>query len=303
MKFCFNSSQFFACSGDVLSNHLLATPTRVRGNTRRRAESFVLNRLATSSTFPICSIAFSVELHEKVVLRNSLKIFPLISNVAFSGLLILPRVFIKSIDVVDWSRRSVSSSLKLSFRIGEQIITEYLVNISKRRAFWSLNEDILKINDSDYQYAVSIKEDTAYPCLHSPKTTKERRSIRHIQRRQIRRIGYMACEYSGRYQRGPYSKKPQYADILIRASRLKKVMADKGKKSSIETFAPNDKADYYSRITSITVGKFLDDLHNNAFSGTNGKDAVEHIEYYLKIIDPIKLPNVDHDKLRVVALS
>ncbi|GKE47985.1 hypothetical protein Tco_1479243, partial [Tanacetum coccineum] len=96
---------------------------------------------------------------------------------------------------------------------------------------------------------------------------------------------------------------------LIRASRLKKVMADKGKKSSMETFSPNDKADYYSGITSITVngknayelkGKFLDDMHNNSFSGTNEKDAVEHIEYYLKIIDPIKLPNVDHDKLRVV---
>ncbi|GJY49641.1 hypothetical protein Tco_0439597 [Tanacetum coccineum] len=77
----------------------------------------------------------------------------------------------------------------------------------------------------------------------------------------------------------------------------------------METFAPNDKADYYSGITSITVngknayeikGKFLDDLYNNAFSGTNGKDAVEHIEYYLKLIDPIKLPNVDHDKLRIV---
>ncbi|GKE71309.1 hypothetical protein Tco_1529381 [Tanacetum coccineum] len=86
-------------------------------------------------------------------------------------------------------------------------------------------------------------------------------------------------------------------------------MADKGKKSSMETFAPNDKADYYFGITSITVngknayelkGKFLDDLHNNAFSGTNGKDTIEHIEYYLKIIDPIKLPNVDHDKLRIV---
>ncbi|GKF10022.1 hypothetical protein Tco_0044246 [Tanacetum coccineum] len=59
-------------------------------------------------------------------------------------------------------------------------------------------------------------------------------------------------------------------------------MIDKGKKSSMETFAPNDKADYYSWITSITVneknayelkGKFLDDLHNNAFSGTNRKDA------------------------------
>ncbi|GJZ08733.1 hypothetical protein Tco_0543016 [Tanacetum coccineum] len=45
---------------------------------------------------------------------------------------------------------------------------------------------------------------------------------------------------------------------LIRASRLKKVMADKGKKSCMETFAPNDKADYYSGITSITVnGKML----------------------------------------------
>ncbi|GJW15466.1 hypothetical protein Tco_0019599 [Tanacetum coccineum] len=69
-----------------------------------------------------------------------------------------------------------------------KVIMEYLVNISKRLAFWSLSEDILKINDSDYQYAVSIKEDTAYLCLHSPKTTKERRSIRRIQRRPIRRI-------------------------------------------------------------------------------------------------------------------
>nr|GEV09147.1 hypothetical protein [Tanacetum cinerariifolium] len=77
----------------------------------------------------------------------------------------------------------------------------------------------------------------------------------------------------------------------------------------METFVLNDKANYYSRIKSITVngknayelrGKFLDDLYNNAFSGTNEKDAVKHIEYYLKIIDPIRLPNVDHDKLRIV---
>ncbi|GJV63852.1 hypothetical protein Tco_1474680 [Tanacetum coccineum] len=36
------------------------------------------------------------------------------------------------------------------------VITEYLLNISKRRAFWSLNEDILRINDSDYQYGVKM---------------------------------------------------------------------------------------------------------------------------------------------------
>nr|GEW58204.1 hypothetical protein [Tanacetum cinerariifolium] len=50
----------------------------------------------------------------------------------------------------------------------------------------------------------------------------------------------------------------------------------------METFVLNDEDNYYSMITSITIngkntyeqkGKFLDDLHNNAFSGTNGKDA------------------------------
>ncbi|GJY10201.1 hypothetical protein Tco_0378386 [Tanacetum coccineum] len=101
----------------------------------------------------------------------------------------------------------------------------------------------------------------------------------------------------------------EFLEVLIRASRLKKVMANKGKKSSMETLVPNDKADYYFGITNITVnrknayevkGKFLDDMHNKAFSGTNGKDTVEHIEYYLKIIDLIKLPNVDHDKHRIV---
>ncbi|GJX69180.1 hypothetical protein Tco_0304907 [Tanacetum coccineum] len=48
------------------------------------------------------------------------------------------------------------------------------VRTFKRSAFWSLNEDILKIYYSDNQYAISIKEEMAYPYLHSPKTTKEK---------------------------------------------------------------------------------------------------------------------------------
>ncbi|GJY08559.1 hypothetical protein Tco_0375613 [Tanacetum coccineum] len=92
------------------------------------------------------------------------------------------------------------------------VIMEYLVNISKRRAFWSLNEDILKINDSDNQYAVSIKEDTAYPCLHSPKTTKETSSIRHIQRNSIRRIQDIEdTAYPCLYSPKPQRKQDQYA--------------------------------------------------------------------------------------------
>ncbi|GJV64826.1 hypothetical protein Tco_1475654 [Tanacetum coccineum] len=80
------------------------------------------------------------------------------------------------------------------------VIMEYLVNTSKRSAFWSLNEDILMIYYSDYQYAVSVKEDTSYPCLHSPQTMKETSSICRIPRSPIRRIQDIVCEYSGRYQ-------------------------------------------------------------------------------------------------------
>nr|GFD47417.1 hypothetical protein [Tanacetum cinerariifolium] len=81
-------------------------------------------------------------------------------------------------------------------------------------------------------------------------------------------------------------------------------MADNEKKSTLKGFETNDQADYYSGITSITVkgknaydmrGKFLDDLHNNALSGTNGEDAIEHIEYFLKTVDPIDLSNVNQD--------
>nr|GEZ59940.1 hypothetical protein [Tanacetum cinerariifolium] len=87
-------------------------------------------------------------------------------------------------------------------------------------------------------------------------------------------------------------------------------MGDKETKSTMREFTANDQEDYYFGITSIIVngknayelkGKFLDDLHKNAFSGTHGEDTTEHIEYFLKIVDPIDLPNdgyeiVDHDQ-------
>ncbi|GJS63127.1 hypothetical protein Tco_0677691 [Tanacetum coccineum] len=89
-------------------------------------------------------------------------------------------------------------------------------------------------------------------------------------------------------------------------------MANKEVKSTMREFTTNDQANYYLGITSILVNgknayelkeKFLDDLHNNAFGGTNGEDAVKHIEYFLRIVDPIDLPNENHDKLRVVVFS
>ncbi|GJR39777.1 hypothetical protein Tco_1215461 [Tanacetum coccineum] len=67
----------------------------------------------------------------------------------------------------------------------------------------------------------------------------------------------------------------------------------------METFMPNDRADYYSRITSITVnrknayelkGKFLDDLHDNAFMEQTGRTQ----KYYPP--SPIEGNNTPSDK-------
>ncbi|GJS59872.1 hypothetical protein Tco_0654656 [Tanacetum coccineum] len=71
----------------------------------------------------------------------------------------------------------------------------------------------------------------------------------------------------------------------------------------MDEFVTEIQAIYYSRITSITVngkaayelkGRFLYDLRENTFNGTNREGVVEHIEYFLKIVDPIDLPNVDN---------
>ncbi|GJY10887.1 putative ribonuclease H-like domain-containing protein [Tanacetum coccineum] len=68
---------------------------------------------------------------------------------------------------------------------------------------------------SEDQYAVSIKEDTTYPCLHSPKTTKEKRSIRRILKKSIRHIEDIVCEYSGRYQTWSLLQETPIRHILI----------------------------------------------------------------------------------------
>nr|GEU30947.1 hypothetical protein [Tanacetum cinerariifolium] len=80
-------------------------------------------------------------------------------------------------------------------------------------------------------------------------------------------------------------------------------MADNETKSTMKEFTTNDHANYISWITCITVdgknayelkGKFLNDLHDNA-SGTYKEDAIEHIKYFFKIVDPIGLPNKKND--------
>nr|GEV48538.1 hypothetical protein [Tanacetum cinerariifolium] len=76
----------------------------------------------------------------------------------------------------------------------------------------------------------------------------------------------------------------------------------------MEEFTTNDNANYYLGIACIMVngkrayelkGKFLDDLRDNAFSGTNREGAMKHIEYFFKIVDPINFLNVNYERLRL----
>ncbi|GKD71908.1 hypothetical protein Tco_1325998 [Tanacetum coccineum] len=80
------------------------------------------------------------------------------------------------------------------------------------------------------------------------------------------------------------------------------------KKLITEEYITKAQDDYYSSITQTMINrktayelkvKFLDDLQNNAFSGTNGEDVVEHIENFLKVVDPLVLPNVSYERLRL----
>ncbi|GJU15880.1 reverse transcriptase domain-containing protein [Tanacetum coccineum] len=87
-------------------------------------------------------------------------------------------------------------------------------------------------------------------------------------------------------------------------------MADKEKKSTMKGFATNDQAYYYSGITSITVneknayerkGKFLDDLHNNAFSGEIFRIETNLFDYETPLCEKFKefnyLLKIDPDVL------
>ncbi|GJX17076.1 hypothetical protein Tco_0217908 [Tanacetum coccineum] len=56
---------------------------------------------------------------------------------------------------------------------GILLIMEYLVKIRKKVRIMELKRRHLKIADSDILYAVSIKEDMAYLCLHFTRNHKD----------------------------------------------------------------------------------------------------------------------------------
>ncbi|GJY17481.1 hypothetical protein Tco_0388972 [Tanacetum coccineum] len=46
-------------------------------------------------------------------------------------------------------------------------------------------------------------------------------------------------------------------------------------------------------------GTFLVKIRDNAFNGTIGENAVEHIENFLEVVGPLKIKGVSHDRFRL----
>ncbi|GKG14809.1 hypothetical protein Tco_0354409, partial [Tanacetum coccineum] len=79
-------------------------------------------------------------------------------------------------------------------------IMEYLVKVNYKARILELKRRNMKKTNSNIQYAVSIKEDTAYLCLHFTKDHKGNKINKPYPENPIRRIQAMEIKYSGRYR-------------------------------------------------------------------------------------------------------
>ncbi|GKD77039.1 hypothetical protein Tco_1339660 [Tanacetum coccineum] len=61
----------------------------------------------------------------------------------------------------------------------------------------------------------------------------------------------------------------------------------------------NDRGKIVKKSFLEQIGTFLIKIRDNAFSGTNGEDAIEHIEKFLEVVGLLKILNVSDDRFRL----
>ncbi|GJS76444.1 retrovirus-related pol polyprotein from transposon TNT 1-94 [Tanacetum coccineum] len=209
------------------------------------------------------------------------------------------------------------------------LIMEYLVNISERSAFWSLNEDILKIT--------ILKTNTPYPSrkIRRIRACIQQRPQRNKDQYAVSRDQYAVLEIWNKYnilkdiKRGLYSKKSpiSYIQSLDTPRHFKSLSLDELRSpdfnlffdqeyseeeeaeamaETMEQYMSKTRMDNGSRVARPKIkakdsfklkGQFLNELRENAFSGSNNEDANEHIEKVLKIVDLFHVPNITVDQL------
>ncbi|GKB24107.1 hypothetical protein Tco_0863508 [Tanacetum coccineum] len=167
------------------------------------------------------------------------------------------------------------------------------------------------------QYAVSIKEDTAYPFLHFTRNHEEFTINTPYPEDLNTPIKDFILALSDRHP--TYHETP--SDQAYPNDCLSSVSEENSKEEVEETMAETmeqymskTRADYESGVVRPKIddkdhfelkGQFLKELQDNTFSGLDHKDANEHIEKVLEIVDLFHVPNITQDQvmLRVFSIS
>ncbi|GJX48870.1 DNA-directed DNA polymerase [Tanacetum coccineum] len=201
---------------------------------------------------------------------------------------------------------------------GISLIMEYLVKVSKRRTFWSLNEDILK--------NTVLTTNTPYPsrkirhicaCTHqSPRSKQDlyafitRSSTNKLfspfenperEFRSSRRLfKTLSLDESRTPRLNLFSDLEDYS-----GEEVAKIMAE-----TMEQYMSKTRADYGSGVARPKIeekdsfeikGQFLKELCTNTFSGSDHEDSNEHIEKVLEIVDLFHIPNITIDQVMLRA--
>ncbi|GJS96095.1 hypothetical protein Tco_0803063 [Tanacetum coccineum] len=140
--------------------------------------------------------------------------------------------------------------------------------------------------DSDILYAISIKEDTAYLCLHFTRNHEESKS-------------------NTAYPEDFHTPSPEFDLFSDLEEHTKEEVAEK-MAETMEEYMCKTRGDYGSGVTRPKMddkdhfelkGQFLKELRDNTFSGSDHEDANEHIEKVLEIVDLFHIPNITQDQI------
>ncbi|GJV60157.1 hypothetical protein Tco_1466257 [Tanacetum coccineum] len=95
------------------------------------------------------------------------------------------------------------------------VIIEQRVKVNKKARILELKRRNHEKHCSDNLYAVSLKEDTPYPCPKLQSASTKRRSIRRIQMKPYAVFKYKSWNILEYNNRGAHAKKPQYVVLKV----------------------------------------------------------------------------------------
>ncbi|GKB91980.1 hypothetical protein Tco_0964252 [Tanacetum coccineum] len=174
------------------------------------------------------------------------------------------------------------------------LIMELLVKLSKRPAFWSLNEDILKIT--------ILKTNTPYPSrrygVSVPALTKD-----HIRRKTNTPLIPFGIAIINEIQNGLIAEYCVSTSIEYGISSYLSNTAYSFQQINTAYPLPLDTvantADIFTLLQLNQILMALKKELQRVFGGITKEDVVEHIAKVLKMVDLIYVPDVDSHQLRM----